>query len=453
MHSFPFKDWLRQLRERAGSATELTRSLHCPPTSWLHWIEDCTSTNGYRREDALKRIAGLPVEVRAQALRFVLARLNDWVAPVRTAANTAAIALLVDDLELVWIEELPAVVALLRAGRSDQRAFIEQVQTFFFSSPSRRRALMQAMPSYGVAARRWVAQSGWLAGTLPERTQGLVAALTGPDAVVARAALAVALAADSEFSSRPEVLAALNQIRLPRLRLLVLRQRQAEGQFPPPDAVALALGPHRATREWLCFHADTALKERLREACVSALSGSCSDRPSGLRGAALETLYLVDSRACQPWISSLQTDAEPRTRLSAFHLALKAASGTERGALALRTLADPAPKLRKLGVRAIRRGHALCDTSQLLALGREHPDAWPQVLSAAQVFGAVAGLRMVLQLTLLRNEIPKHLHRALHAASARLRRSVYAPSESESVELAALWSQAITKHPNLKEAQ
>jgi len=88
--------------------------------------------NGYTREDAVKRLGALGNPI---ALPRLIARANDWVAPIRIAAKEAIVKLATTDNAAAFVTNLPALYHLHRCGRDDHRDLISLVEHYLASHP------------------------------------------------------------------------------------------------------------------------------------------------------------------------------------------------------------------------------------------------------------------------------------------------------------------------------
>jgi hypothetical protein len=106
--------------------------------------------SGFVREVALTELAATP---RADSLKFVLGRLNDWVPRVRETARAALNVFLRVEYASAWIDALGLVDALERARRADHGPTLNAIHALFLS-PVCEPMMLASLSSADPKARR-----------------------------------------------------------------------------------------------------------------------------------------------------------------------------------------------------------------------------------------------------------------------------------------------------------
>jgi len=101
----------------------------------------CSQRDGHGREEALRRVAA---RSGGPELRFILLRLDDWVAPVRTLAIAAASARMAPAYAATWVECLPCLAALSLRGRVRESSFCAWIRRWL-AGPELRETLQAGM--------------------------------------------------------------------------------------------------------------------------------------------------------------------------------------------------------------------------------------------------------------------------------------------------------------------
>lgn len=406
-----------------------------PPDPWRDFHRRCVDSNGREREAALRELPQLPAELHGRALPLALARLNDWVPQVRAVALRALPALLRDELEPDWIAALPAVVRLMGGGRwaEDGTAARDAIQHFLLQSPQRRAALLACAPQLGLPVQRWLAVQSWHYGSSAERLQALSQALQSADARLAGQALRRLQVQSDDWPALDGIRQALARAHFPGLRLAALRHEQVRGRMPPQEeAIELAFGRHGATREWLLFHADAALKQQL---CARAERLLDANGPVDGQLAALKILRVLKDEALPARLHAAFNHPVARLRELGYVLGLPDADESQAAALTCRALADPSPRVRRAALTALARGRVSLPAEELLELSRREPRAAPAVLNALAHFEpftrATAALSVLAEQPVEPHAAAEHL-RALERAVAR---SLYAPTREQAEAL------------------
>lgn len=107
-------------------------------------------SNGRVREAAIRVLA---VSGDGSELPFLLLRLNDWVAPVRTAARHAVTQRLKPGYVPHFLRSLPLVIRLESCGRADHSGILNEIRTLIECHEC-RPFLLEAFASGSVAMRR-----------------------------------------------------------------------------------------------------------------------------------------------------------------------------------------------------------------------------------------------------------------------------------------------------------
>ena len=410
-----------------------------PQDPWLAFQARCVDSDGRCRESALRELQRLPAELHGRALPFVLARLNDWVPQVRAAAAKALLPLLRDDLTPAWLLALPDVARLMGGARwgRDGVALREAIEQFLLQDPARRAALLACAPHMALPARRWLTLQSWWHGPPDERLQALLLALQGADARMARQALRHLKTLSADWLAQPGVCEALARAHFPGLQLEVLRDLQAEGQFPGGDeALELAFSRHGGTRNWLLFHAGDELKQLVLRRAETLLG-----EPNAVvrQLVALQVLRALRAPSWPGHLVSGCAHPAARMREEACVQSFAHFEPDHCNALALRALADPSPKVQRAALNALRQGRAALTAPELRDLVRREPRAMQAVLRVLSHWSAWIRVPLTLEL-LAQTPVDRDVALAeLDALGLSLQRSRYAPTAEQSwaVERAA----------------
>ena len=420
-----------------------------PPDAWRDFHRRCVDSNGREREAALRDLPRLPAELHGRALPLALARLNDWVPQVRAAALRALPPLLRDELEPAWIDALPAVVRLMGGDRwpEDGTAARDAIQHFLLQSPQRRAALLSCAPQLTRPVQRWLVVQSWHYGSPMEQLYALSQALRGTDAWLAGQALRRLQVLSEDWPLLPGIPDALARAHFPRMRLIALRHQQARGSFPEQDeALALAFSRHGATRHWLFFHADAALKQHVRERAERVLD---ANGPVQGQLPALQVLHTLDADSLPTYLSAALAHPVARLREAGYVLTLAGVDGDEAAALTCRALADPSPRLQRAALAALIRGRASLTAAELLALSRREPRAAGAVLRALTHFEPFtrvpAALQVLAEQAFATEEVAEEL-RALKQAWAHSR---YGPTGAQTAAVQQAAALLSKHHPEL----
>ncbi len=124
------------------------------PDGWPLLAVATLHGSGYVREAA---VAGLAAAPRPEALRVVLARVNDWVPEVRAAARAALQPYLAIGFASAWVDALGQVAALARATRDDHAALLDEVHALL-ARPEVEAALYAGLAAPDAGTRRHCAR-------------------------------------------------------------------------------------------------------------------------------------------------------------------------------------------------------------------------------------------------------------------------------------------------------
>jgi hypothetical protein len=420
-----------------------------PPDPWRDFHRRCVDSNGREREAALRDLPGLPAELYGRALPLVLARLNDWVPQVRAAALRALPLLLREELQPAWIDALPGVVRLMGGDRwaQDGVAAREAIQHFLLQSSQRRAALLACSPQLALPVQRWLAVQSWHYGSQGEQRQALCQALQGADARLAGQALRRLQVQSDDWPNLDGIREALARAHFPGLRLAALRHGQARGRLPQQEeAVELAFGRHGATREWLLFHADAALKEKLRERAEGLLDAG---GPVFGQIAALQVLCALKAGSLPARVGVAFTHPVARLREVGYVLGLPGVDESQAVALTCRALADPSPRVQRAALTALAHGRVSMTAAELIELSRREARAVVPVLNALAHFDsftrAAATLSVLAEQPIESRVAAEHL-RALERALAR---RLYALTDQQAAALQHATSSMQQRRPEL----
>lgn len=273
----------------------------------------CAEANGHMRQVGVQCLACWPGHL---ALSAALLRCNDWVAPVREAAQEAVMALLtqcaVADIVTAW----PLATRLRGAGRVDMDWLHGRLEAWI--SGAAQRPVLEALLQHADAPTRLIAHT-WAFAHDTEWAQAVRArAVLDPDPHVARLALQHLLdhasAAQIETHCRRALSSPSGQVRSGALRALA--ERDVEGfQAIAEAAVFDRSGGVRRLAGWLLqqrhgataahlwrVELDTRSRGRWREA-LEGLADHAHAEDAARMQALLPSVGLRHRRNCvRGWI-------------------------------------------------------------------------------------------------------------------------------------------------------
>lgn len=264
--------------------------------------------DGHLREAAVRRLGELP---SIDALPALIERCNDWVAPVRHAAQVALYRLLRAEHAAALVIALPRLQHLRRCRRADHDALVTAVEQLLQRCPAALHAGL-----YAADAR--VARACFLLSWQTAPTLALIACgLRSRDCVIAdRAAGALRTL---EATHRPPLLALARRAPLMPVRreALQLALQDADDATATTLALAALLDSAPALRRmalrWLCAHGQQAAA---RASLRNALAGPRRIRAIGL-------LAELGEAADAHRIEGLLTAAEPALRAACLGALLR----------------------------------------------------------------------------------------------------------------------------------
>jgi hypothetical protein len=312
----------------------------------LHW-------NGFVREAAVRALGWCE---DGDELPFLLVRLNDWVAPVRAAALSAARARLTPARAADWVRALPIVEKLAGRQRANHRGLIDAVAALL-RTPEARPALLAGLasgpPKARLACFRMALETD--AGALLEP------ALAGGDLVVRwEAARRLHLIGDGE--RRRALIARVVGDRASAVRSLALPLLVGEpedwrrGQL---ERLGCDLSPSLRVAARKLLPLDWAARYRI-------LLGDPAGRRAALSGLG-ETGNEDDVWLVEPYL----TDAA--TKVRAVALVATAALDVDSVELFVAALADPSRRVSRSAARVLRR-RARAGLPELLRQAAERTD-------------------------------------------------------------------------------
>ncbi len=172
-----------------------------PPGMWMLFT---MHRSGYVREHACMELTQRCTA--AEALPWLLLRMNDWVPQVRELAGNAVRDLLTQEHVAVWLGMLPLVGRLEGQGRADHRWIVEGARALL-ARPESRAVLRTALGAKDVGTRRAVYEVA-LGLPLEERVEFIAAAGMSKDPVI-RLRAAQQVLENAAFEGRGELLTRL----------------------------------------------------------------------------------------------------------------------------------------------------------------------------------------------------------------------------------------------------
>lgn len=388
------------------------------PSGWLrvpYFGLASFHSNGYVREAAVQ---ALSEESAGRELPFLLLRLNDWVAPVRDAAETAVRTRLRPDYTGAFARALPLVFALERRDRHDAEDLPAAVIRLVCEEEgltTMREALQAGPLDIRRAAHRASLEAGGEAAMLAL----WFAARPGSDPMISLSAAKAVRAGAVGFE---EVLEGgiLNRMLadpyMPVRREALLAALEHLGSGAVDLLNAAVLDPHGSVRHVARFYLErlgaaeapvdfapryrTALQEA-REAddatgVKAALGGltetgdaadaalavsSLEDWRASVRRAALYTLAGLDSDSYRGRIRAAIQDPSPRVSRVAGELYVESAAGAESESFFEGLMAEGVPHVRRHALRTLA---GLSRWRALPHLLRAHADEDDAVAEAAR---------------------------------------------------------------------
>jgi hypothetical protein len=307
--------------------------------------------SGYVREAAVRAL-GARGESDGFALPFLVVRLNDWVAEVRTAAR----AMLEPHLEVAEADALWRVVPLLdwlrTLRRVDHGPFIERLEALL-GRPEARPARLRALEAHDLGVRRSAARmvlseeplDAGLQARLLDDDDGVVRLLAAQQlarvslperAILARRVLAdplarvrrCALDLPGIAAEDPRLLTDALSDRQQALRRLArekLAALQPAFDFAAHYRQLLATGPPARV---LCG-ALLGLGECGEEVDVLLVERWLADGRVKVRAAALQAVAALDTDSVGPFVEALRDPSRRQSRLAARILAKRPRTGLQ----------------------------------------------------------------------------------------------------------------------------
>lgn len=198
--------------------------------------------NGYVREAAVRRLAGLTLGFE---LRFLLLRLNDYVPPVRAAAQSAVDARVRPELAEALVQALPLVEQLASWKRAGHGPTVRAVREVLMRPDVRCRAALHAGARDAEAEVR--AASLRLSSEVEPLADVLEVALADRDSRVRDWAARITTSSRASEADRDRLLPLLEADRSPRIRARALRAR-VKREEPRPHLERALLDPNAAVR-------------------------------------------------------------------------------------------------------------------------------------------------------------------------------------------------------------
>ncbi len=119
--------WRRLTPEQVGAFADDANAWAMLGVSSFH-------PNGYVREKSVRILGAMRDR---KILGFLLLRVNDWVAPIRSMAQSEVLARLTQENSMMWIQNLPLVTRLESCGRGMHETIVEAVYGLLVNSECR----------------------------------------------------------------------------------------------------------------------------------------------------------------------------------------------------------------------------------------------------------------------------------------------------------------------------
>jgi hypothetical protein len=407
------------------------------------WLPRLTAPDGHERQAAIETLARMrPPE----ALPGLIARVNDWVPQVRSAARSAIEQFFVDDAFPAWLDALPALVDVLRGQRADHSSLLDGIAAFMLA-PQRINGIAGVREHLPPLVRRWLDTSEWRIASESRRSALLAERLLGGDVVAARWALARVEDLSGATARSALWLKAVDSpsgtVRAHALRRLC--------DTTPDAGIAcaqrLALDPRGSVRDVaLARLRRPEQTEEIRQLAEAQLRATHRAPHGG--APALLFLAAVDS-ACATVHSerllALTGSARPPARLRALALQQLIASctGEAQQRWLKQAVGDASAQVQRVAVEAVARGVLPPSPAELWPLVLEHRQArsLKTGLSLLRLWGTWTQLEELLKL--VRLPLPdggaKYVARALVQWELGTRRGVSAPAEPLASQLRGEW--------------
>jgi HEAT repeat protein len=332
-----------------------------PPDSFAQLAQASMSRDGYRREAAVRRLAGID---DGRELPYLLQRLNDWVDPVALAASRAVRARLTPGYARHFHEHLHTVIELHGARRRDLMPLVGAILGLL--PRGRVEAIMSAFPP---PVRRAVAAQIYAE---PHELEALLRRAAVDRALLGPALTRLAAVDDEEMLRFALALFADTRDRLARRTLLRIRVQRLGDTAAIERALLDRDGGLRAlAQHWFAGDAAAFYRDRLHEATPEAIAGL------GDRGAR------DDARLLLPFLR----DARAGIRTAAVK-AIGRLDADGRSQALLPLLADEAPMVSRATVQTLQRaGGSLTWREVAAVLGQAAP--LPAFVNAVRVATAM----------------------------------------------------------------
>ncbi|WP_457329271.1 hypothetical protein [Rhizobacter sp. P5_C2] len=314
------------------------------------WLAAAASPDGFERQAAVEALAASD---DPRALRMLLVRANDWVAPVRQAAGQAVLAWLDERRLEGWRQALPALLRLREARRVDHGELLRAIEDFL-STPGYLARVGVGVPASEREAGRFLFMLS--AKTCRGDDEGravLMDGLRSGDVLLARIAVQRA-AALPNGPARLQLLHEACRGRFADVRVAGLRALSAGAEGVEP-----------ALLQVLCFDRSAAVRELAVAAASPALRAEVDQRalagvPDASLSARLRVVMLRLLRARQhpdhPALCRAMSSASAVALRVAAYEGWMAEPGTDLPMLIERTLLDASPRVQRLAVKAVVRG-------------------------------------------------------------------------------------------------
>ena len=314
------------------------------------WLAAAASPNGFERQAAVEALAASD---DPRALRMLLVRANDWVAPVRHAAAQAVLAGLNERRLDGWRQALPALLRLRQARRVDHRELLQAIEDFL-STPGHLARVGVGLPASDREAARFLF---------------LLSAKACRDDASGRAVLAGGLRSNDVLVARTAVQRAA-ALPVGPLRSQLLREA-CRGKFAEVRVAGLrglstsGDGVEPALLQALCFDRSAVVRELAVAAVSPALRAEVDQRalagvPDASLSARLRAVMLRLLRARQhpghPALCRAMSGASAVALRVAAYEGWMAEPGADLPMLIERSLLDASPRVQRLAVKAVVRG-------------------------------------------------------------------------------------------------
>jgi len=386
--------------------------------------------SGYVRQAALNSLDNIS---GGSELRFLILRLNDWVANVRDTASKAIRSRLRPEYAAPFIQNLPLVARLEGAGRADHKELVQAIDQLL-QSDACRPALFDSLRSNNRLVRR-AGLRLLLSSAGAELEEVARQALADRDTVIR---LTAAQNISSLFSgdTLEQFLTLMSRDRYTPVRREALRNYVAGGAQAAQGKLKLALlDRHQAMREEARYHLRTiapmdfaAFYRQTLLAAPRDLLATVSCLCAAVSGLG-ETGIASDDTLILPYV----LDMSPRLRTATIK-ALNRLNGKAHLGLFLRALRDEVPAVSRQALVALSDKPALVGGEAIWAIlaSAETPHVKRNALSLLEKLGKWTNIYYLVKAIRDSDEEIVNLSRsAIHRWLIRFNRSFTQPTANQ----------------------